>query len=38
VLPFAFITEDVDGIGNIASGDTTAVDIQILLEVFLHIP
>ena len=36
MFPRVFITEDVDGLGDMGLGDTTAVDIQILLDVFLH--
>jgi hypothetical protein len=35
VFPGVFIAVDADGLGDMDSGDTTAVDIQILL-VFLH--
>jgi hypothetical protein len=31
-----FIAEEVDGVGDSGSGDTTMVDVQTLLEAFLH--
>jgi hypothetical protein len=36
VFPGFFIAEEVDGLGDMGSGDTTAVGIQTLLDVFLH--
>ena len=36
MFPSVFIAEEVDGLGDMGSGDTTAVYIQILLDVFLH--
>jgi hypothetical protein len=34
-----FIAEEVDGVRDRASGDTTVVDVQTLLEVFFeHVP
>jgi hypothetical protein len=37
VFPGVFIAEEVDGLGDMGSCNTTAVDIHILLEVFLHV-
>jgi hypothetical protein len=31
-----FIAEEVDGVGDTGSGDTTTVDVQTLLEAFLN--
>jgi hypothetical protein len=36
VFPGVFIAEEFDGLGDMGSGDSSAVDKQILLEVFLH--
>jgi hypothetical protein len=36
VLSGVFIVEEVDGVGEKGSGDTTAVDVQTLLETFLN--
>jgi hypothetical protein len=35
VFSGVFIAEEVDGVGNKGSGDTTAVDVQTLLEVLV---
>ena len=31
-----FIAEEVDGVGDKGSGDTTVVDVQTVLEAFLN--
>jgi len=36
VFPRVFIVEEVDGLGDMGSVDTTAVFIQIVLDVLLH--
>jgi hypothetical protein len=36
VFSGVFIAEEVDGAGDKGSGDTTTVDVQTLLEVFLN--
>jgi hypothetical protein len=36
VFSGVFVVEDVDAVGDWGSGDTTMVDIQTLLEVFLN--
>jgi hypothetical protein len=36
VFPGVVVAEEVDGLGDMGSGDTTAVDIQIILDVFMH--
>jgi hypothetical protein len=36
VFSEVFIAEEVDGVGEKGSGDTTMVDIQTLLEAFLN--
>jgi hypothetical protein len=38
VYSAVFITEEVDEVGDKGSGDTTMVDLQTLLEVFLNMP
>jgi hypothetical protein len=38
VFSGVFIAEEVDGVGDRGSGDTTMVDVQILLEAFLNMP
>ena len=32
-----FLTEEVDGVGGNGPGDSTVVDVQILLEAFLNV-
>lgn len=36
MFPGVFIAAEVDGLGDMESCNTTAVDIQIVLEVFLQ--
>ena len=36
MFPGVVIAEEVDGVGDMGLGDTTASDVQILLEVFLN--
>jgi hypothetical protein len=37
VFSGVFIAEEVDGVGGKGSGDTTVVEVQALLEVFLNV-
>jgi hypothetical protein len=36
VFPGVLIADEVDGLRDMGAGDTTAFDVLILLEVFLH--
>jgi hypothetical protein len=36
VFVFIFISEEFDGVGDKGSGDTTIIDVQPLLKVFLN--